>query len=97
MKALREMKNIISEHKLKLRDAYGVDKIGFFGSYVRGEHDEKSDIDILVEFEKPIGFFKFLRLERHLSDLLGVKVDLVTRKALKPRIGKKILQELENV
>lgn len=97
MKTLREMKNIISEHKQKLRDVYGVDRIGFFGSYVREKQLEKSDIDILVEFEKPIGFIKFMRLEKYLSDLLGVKVDLVTRKALKPHVGKRILQELENV
>jgi uncharacterized protein len=97
MKTLREMKTIVSEHRPRLKEAYNVDKIGFFGSYVRDEQVEKSDIDILVEFEKPVGFIKFMRLEKYLSDLLGVKVDLVTRRALKPHMGKKILQELENV
>ncbi|MCX6698611.1 MAG: nucleotidyltransferase family protein [Methanomicrobiales archaeon] len=97
MKTLREMKNIINEHKLKLKNNYGVKEIGFFGSYVRGEQIEQSDIDILVEFEKPIGFIKFMKLETYLADLLGIKVDLVTRKALKPYIGRRIMQELENV
>ncbi len=54
---------------------------------------EKSDVDILVEFNEPIGFFKFLELEEYLSSLVGQKVDLVSRKALKPRIGKRILKE----
>jgi uncharacterized protein len=97
MKTLKEMKDIVSEHRPKLREGYNVDKIGFFGSYVRDEQVEESDIDILVEFEKPIRFIKFMRLEKYLNDLLGVKVDLVTRRALKPNMGKRILQELENV
>jgi len=61
---------------------------------VRGEAKEDSDVDILVEFEKPIGFFKFLELEEYLSDLIGKKVDLVSKKALKPHVGKYILEEL---
>jgi len=51
-------------------------------------------VDILVEFKKPIGLFKFLELEEYLSDLIGRKVDLVSKKALKPRIGKHILREV---
>ncbi len=97
IKTLKGMKSIITEHKVQLKNNYGVKEIGIFGSYVRGEQLEQSDIDILVEFEKPVGFIKFMRLEKHLADLLGVKVDLVTKKALKPYIGKRILQELENV
>ena len=58
--------------------------IGLFGSYVRGEQSNQSDLDVLVELERPIGFFKFLGLEEYLECLLGLKVDLVTRKALKP-------------
>lgn len=97
IKTLKNMKSIITEHKAQLKSNYGVKEIGIFGSYVRGEQLEQSDIDILVEFEKPVGFIKFMRLEKHLSDLLGIKVDLVTKKALKPYIGKRILRELENV
>ncbi|HDI23863.1 MAG TPA: nucleotidyltransferase, partial [Thermoplasmatales archaeon] len=53
--------------------------------------------DILVEFEKPLGFFKFLELEECLSKLIGRKVDLVSKKALKPHIGKHILEEVVTV
>ncbi|MHA1694852.1 MAG: nucleotidyltransferase family protein [Candidatus Helarchaeota archaeon] len=68
-----------------------------FGSFVRGEQNETSDIDILVEFKKPIGFFKFLRLEEYLSELLGIKVDLVSKKALKPYMGQQILKEVMSI
>ena len=97
MKALQEIKQIISAHKRQLANDYHVSAIGMFGSYVSGLSSENSDIDILVEFEKPVGFVKFIRLENYLSDLIGVKVDLVTKKALKPYMGQNILRELESV
>ena len=59
----------------------------------RGEVTLLTCREILVEFQEPIGLFKFLELEEHLSDLLGKKVDLVSKKALKPRIGQRILAE----
>jgi predicted nucleotidyltransferase len=94
VKSVADIKSIIQQHRSELKDRYFVQEIGIFGSYVRGEQSEKSDIDILVELEKPVGFFKFLELEEFLEDLLGLKVDLVTRKALKPVIGRYILDEL---
>ncbi len=93
-KTFDEVKAILRKHEKELREKYGVKKIGIFGSYSRGEASEGSDLDILVEFEKPIGLFKFLELEEYLSDLVGVKVDLVSKKALKPHIGKRILEEV---
>jgi predicted nucleotidyltransferase len=68
-----------------------------FGSYVRGEARQGSDLDVLVEFEEAPSFFEFIALEDHLSDLLGVKVDLVMKSALKPRIGQEILAEVVSV
>ena len=94
MKSLDEIKEIIDIHKDELRQEYGLKEIGVFGSYVRGVQRADSDLDILIEFEKPVGFVKFMRLEKRLSDLLGVKVEMVTKKALKPFIGKRILQEV---
>jgi len=93
-KSLDEIKEILKKHETGLKEKYRVKKIGIFGSYLRGEAKEESDLDILVEFEKPIGFFKFLELEEYLSNLLGIKVDLVSKKALKPHIGKYILEEV---
>ncbi|MBT8365725.1 MAG: nucleotidyltransferase family protein [Deltaproteobacteria bacterium] len=97
MKTIKEIEKIILSHKQELNEKYGLISIGLFGSYVRGDQDSKSDLDVLVEVRRPMGFVKFIRLENHLSQLLGVKVDLVTKKALKPHIGQRILQEVQYV
>jgi uncharacterized protein len=86
--------NILRGQKERLHDEFNVKEIGIFGSFVRGEQEESSDLDVLVEFEPPVGFFKFLELEEYLDEAIGVKVDLVSRKALKPIIGQYILAEL---
>ena len=65
-----------------------------FGSFVRGEAKEDSDVDIIVTFSAPIGLLKFLSLEEHIEKLLDLKVDLVSKDALKPRIGARILKEV---
>jgi uncharacterized protein len=97
VKSLSEIKKIIQQHKEDLKEKYAVKEIGIFGSYARGEQDETSDIDILLELEKPVGIVKFLKLERRLSLLLETKVEIVTKKALKPYIGRQILQEVDYV
>jgi predicted nucleotidyltransferase len=94
MKTIKEIEKIILSHKEKIIDKYNVKSIGVFGSYVRGEERNKSDIDILVEFNKTTGFFDFLDLENYLKDLLEVQVDLVMKSALKPGIGEYILKEV---
>lgn len=96
MKTLQEIKEILESHKEELREKYGVSEIGVFGSYIRGEEKEKSDVDILVEFAEDarISLLDFVGLENYISDLLGAKVDLVEKSALKPRIGKHILREV---
>lgn len=76
-----------------LHEKYHVKKLGIFGSFARGEQNPESDVDIIVEFESPVGFFEFIRLENYLSEILGAKVDLVTERALKPSIKESVLQE----
>jgi hypothetical protein len=93
MKTFDEIKAILEENKDTIRDKFKVDEIGIFGSYVKGEQTDESDVDILVTFREPIDFFIFLHLEEYLTALIGIKVDLVTKKALKPYIGKEILRE----
>jgi len=77
-----------------LKERFKVKSIELFGSYVRGEQEEGSDLDVLVEFEGAPSLLKFIEMENHLSDILGVKVDLVMKDALKPAIGKRILEEV---
>ena len=97
MNSIDHIIRIIAGSREQLRSEFGVIEVGIFGSVVRGEQAAGSDIDILVEFERPIGFVRFMRLEKRLAELVGMPVDLVTKKALKPHIGKRILQEVRYV
>jgi len=90
-KAVLEAK--LREYKPILEDRYFVKKIGLFGSYARDEQKEDSDIDIIVEFSRPVGF-QFIELKLYLEEILNSKVDLVTLNALKPQIKKQILKEV---
>ncbi|MCX7760516.1 MAG: nucleotidyltransferase family protein [Hydrogenothermaceae bacterium] len=90
---LEEIKSKLRLVKPILEEKYYVKEIGIFGSYVKGRQNRRSDIDILVEFKKPIDLFKFIELKHFLQKSLGKKIDLVMKSALKPRIGKKILEE----
>ena len=90
---LEEIKRKINEHKPFLEKEFNIKSISIFGSYLREEQNEESDIDILVEFYDIIDLFKFVGLEYFLSDVLGRKVDLVMKDALKPRIKDRILKE----
>jgi predicted nucleotidyltransferase len=85
---------VLREELPSLHDVYGVKRIGLFGSFARGEQNVESDIDLLVQFERPIGFFKFIALEDHLSEKIGRKVELVTEEALKPIVKPSIMKEV---
>lgn len=89
-----EYARALRQHLPELRERHGVSSLGIFGSYVRGEQDEESDLDVLVEFDRPIGLFGLLATERHISELLDVNVDLVMRQSLRRRIGRTILEEV---
>jgi uncharacterized protein len=94
MKTLEEIKQWLVQHKSVLQERYKVRELGIFGSYVRKEQTETSDVDVLVEFSETPSLLKFVNLENYLSDNLGVKVDLVHKGGLKPRIGERILAEV---
>ncbi len=94
MKTLEEIKQWLEQQKLLLQELYKVSELGIFGSYVRQGQTENSDVDLLVEFSETPSLLKFIYLENYLSDNLGVKVDLVHKKGLKPRIGERILAEV---
>jgi uncharacterized protein len=86
--------SLLRQHLPEISWKYSVSYLGIFGSYVRGEQEPESDLDILVEFEEAPSLFEYIRLEDYLSEILGVKVDLVMKSALKPAIGKHILEEV---
>jgi uncharacterized protein len=89
-----EVQKTINEHKAYLSETYSVEKIGLFGSFVRGEQTENSDIDLLVEFKKPVGF-EFFELKEYLESVLQKPVDLVTVNALKPFMREQVMNEVQ--
>ncbi len=99
MKTFEEIRKILQTQKTYLAQKYGIREIGIFGSYVRNEQRADSDIDILIELENPpcIGLMGLANLESYLSDLFDIKADISIRKNLKPRIGKKILNEVVQI
>ncbi|MGB3534806.1 MAG: nucleotidyltransferase family protein [Microcoleaceae cyanobacterium] len=96
MKKLEEIRQALIQLKPFIQEKYRVKTLGVFGSYSRREQKEASDVDILVEFQPDfrLGLLTFCQLEDDLSQQLGLKVDLVMKKGLKPRIGQRILREV---
>lgn len=86
----------LKEIKPKLKEEFSVKEIGIFGSYSNNSYSEESDIDILIELEKPIGW-KFFTLELYLNKLFDKKIDLVTKNALKKQISENILNQVKYV
>lgn len=82
----------LSEHRAEL-SGLGVRSLALFGSVARGDARPDSDVDLLVEFERPIGLFHFARVQRRLEEILGQRVDLVMKDAVKPQLRGRILAE----
>lgn len=93
MRSCSEIETIIRGIKPNISKKYNVLKIGYFGSYAKNSAKEHSDLDVLVEFKKPIGW-AFFDLKQLLQDELGLEIDLVSKKALKKPLEKKILSEV---
>jgi uncharacterized protein len=90
-----EILNRLQEHPDAIR-AYGVRRLGLFGSFVRGEQKEASDLDFVVEFESK-SFDAYMDLKRYLEDLFDCRVDLVISETIKPRLRSKIFRERVSV
>lgn len=94
VRSLEDIRRTLEEHMPALTERHKIKSLGIFGSYVRGEARSTSDVDLLVEFSETPDIFKFMDLEDDLTALLGRKVDLVTRPALKGNRGDRILREV---
>ena len=96
MNKLEQIKQKLNQNLTQIKQRYHITQLGIFGSYIRGEATENSDLDILVEFEPQakFGLLTFCELENYLSELLAIKVDLVMKDGLKPNIGENILREV---
>jgi predicted nucleotidyltransferase len=95
MKSLEEIKRQLKRLTPILKSEFSVDTLELFGSYVRGEQTEKSDLDILVTFHEPneVDLLKFIELRLFLKDALGIDVDLIERDTVKPRLKSRIYEE----
>ncbi|MDD3435916.1 MAG: nucleotidyltransferase family protein [Candidatus Gastranaerophilales bacterium] len=94
MKDKNEILQILKKIKPVLEKKYNITEIGLFGSYLRGEQTPESDIDILLDHNSGLTFFKLIDLENFLTELLNIKVDIAFKKYLKKNIGKRILSEV---
>ena len=93
IKSIHEIREVLSLQKQSLCEIYQITEIGIFGSYARGEETEASDIDILVHYETAPTFIMLVEFRAYLSQLFGLKVDVVTKNGLKPRIRERVLAE----
>ena len=92
-RSLKKILELLHQQIPMLAERYGIEKLEVFGSYVRDEQRKDSDLDILVTFKEAPSLLTFIAIENYLSDLVGVKVDLVMKDSLKPKIGEHILRE----
>jgi len=93
MKPLDRIRSLLREHSDFLAEEYGVSVVGVFGSYVRGEQAGDSDLDLLVEMLRPISLLELVGAEIYLTEVLGVKVDLVPKRAVRVELRESILKE----
>jgi uncharacterized protein len=93
MKTLDEIIEHLREMQPDLRRRFHIREMGVFGSYVRGDQREDSDLDIVVGLGENVGLMELAGLQRALSDVLGLRVDLIMKESLKRRIGRRILSE----
>jgi uncharacterized protein len=89
-----EVLRILEDQKPSLLAAYQLTKLGIFGSYARNQQTETSDLDVLVDYSQPPTLLKLIELRDELSQMLSLKVDIVTPNGLKPRIRDRILSEV---
>lgn len=94
MKTLNEIKQILSDQKLWLCETYQITELGIFGSYARGEQTQDSDVDVLIDYETAPTLFELVNLRDYLRNLIGIRVDIVTKNGLKPRIRERVLSEV---
>jgi predicted nucleotidyltransferase len=88
---------ILKEKKTELAKQYGVKSLSLFGSVARDEATSISDVDVIVEFSRPVGYFGLFALQDHLEKMLGCSVDLGTPDSLKPRVRERVMGELIRV
>lgn len=93
----RDIEFVLRGHRTKLHECYGIKRIGVFGSFATGKAHGKSDVDLLVSFNTPVGLFHFIETGNYLKRILGRRVDLVTSAALKPELRRRVLSQVRYI
>lgn len=93
MKTVEQIRAAIRQHQEGLVERYGVKVVGLFGSYARGEHRKRSDLDLLVDIVRPISLLELIGAELYLSEVLGVKVDLIPKRDVREELRETIFRE----
>jgi predicted nucleotidyltransferase len=93
MKSRDEIRSLIKQHQNLLADRYGVEVVGLFGSYARQDPEPGSDIDLLAEILRPVSLFELIGAEIYLSEVLGIKVDLIPQRDVREELKETILRE----
>ncbi len=93
MKTVEQIRTAIRQHEEVLVERYGVKVVGLFGSYVRREHRKRSDLDLLVDIVRPISLLELIGAELYLSEVLGVKVDLIPKRDVREELRETIFRE----
>ena len=94
MKTLNEIQELLHQYKPMIQEKYKVRELGIFGSYVRGEQNEESDVDVLIDYEEAPSLLQLIDLENFLTEHLGIKVEVVTKNGLKPKRRERILAQV---
>lgn len=94
MKNVEDIEKIIEREKEELLREYKIKNIGIFGSYAKNAAKEKSDIDLIVEFEEPVSLLGVIKAENYLTELLGIRVDLVPKEDIRKELKETILKEV---
>jgi len=97
MRTLSEIRTTLRAHAEGLRERYGMTGLAVFGSVARGEASESSDVDVLVSLERPLGLLRLVNAENYLSGLLGVRVEVVPRREVRPELQERIYREAVSV
>ncbi len=97
MKTFNDIKKTLSSLKNKIHEQYGVSNLEMFGSYVRGEQREDSDVDVLVEFDREVSLLDVSGLQVYLSEQLDAKVDVVLRRSVRKELQNTIFSEAIHV
>ncbi len=92
-----EVLRILREHRDELRQRFGVKSLELFGSFARDEATHTSDVDLLVEFDRPTGYFGLVRVELYLREILDAEVDLGTPGSLRPEMRERVAKEAIHV